>query len=221
MKDKGYKWDEADWDHGSIRKEHFIVHRPDYPGCYKNGQAKRAHVVYWLKTGMAPAKGEDIHHVNENPLDDRFENLKLIPHGEHSKLHMTKPMQPLVCTHCGKEYFLPAWRVRQKEKIGTLEYFCSMPCRAQHKWNENTKKLLFDGAQGANARSKERADTKLFCDHCGKEYHILASALQARKRAGNHGFYCSLECKYKHGMSEEQKKILSVSLSKAYAEGRR
>jgi RNase P subunit RPR2 len=221
MKSPGYKWDVADWDYGCVRDGHFIVHRPDYPGHYTNGQAKRAHVVYWLNTGIIPEKGEDIHHVNENPLDDRFENLKLMPHAEHARETNTKPKIPLTCTYCGKEYFLPQWRINRKEKIGTLEYFCSMTCRAQHKWNKGIMEAMINGRKKTDEVRREKSDVLLKCDHCGKEYHIPIWTMQARIKSGNHGGYCSLPCKYAHGVNDKTKEALSIALSKAYAEGRR
>ena len=221
MKPKGYKWNESDWDYGSIRDRHFIVHRPDCPTCITNGQAKRAHVVYWLKTGVVPQKGECIHHVNGDPLDDRFENLKLMPHGQHSKDHVTKPMRDLICTHCGKTYQLPTWRINRKEKIGTLEYFCSMPCRAQHKWDKGAKEPLMAGAKLACVRSHEKADRVLVCMTCGKEYHLIASYVEHRKKMGYLSNYCSTKCQHDKGISEEQRKKISTSMLKVYAEGRR
>lgn len=61
------------------------------------GWAPRAHVVWVQAYGPPPAPGFGnrklhyvVHHDNEEELDDRLENLKLMTFGEHSSLHMKK-----------------------------------------------------------------------------------------------------------------------------------
>ena len=49
-----------------------------------------SHYVWWQNTGYWPDwknKMEIIHHINEDILDDRFENLQLMTQREHMSLH--------------------------------------------------------------------------------------------------------------------------------------
>ena len=58
----------------------------------KNGieTCKKAHIlVYETFVGPIP-KGYDVHHKNQIKTDNRIENLELIEHIEHSKLHKEK-----------------------------------------------------------------------------------------------------------------------------------
>lgn len=49
---------------------------------------KREHILIMERMlGHPIPKGFDVHHINGNTKDNREENLVLIPHGEHRKLH--------------------------------------------------------------------------------------------------------------------------------------
>lgn len=52
----------------------------------KNGWIKEHHYI-WLKAGRKIPNGYQLHHINENKLDNRLENLKLMTNSEHGKLH--------------------------------------------------------------------------------------------------------------------------------------
>lgn len=62
----------------------------DFPGT-RHGKRKRhvlEHVlVWWLNTGVIPSKGEVVHHINQDKLDNRFDNLQLMTASDHMKLH--------------------------------------------------------------------------------------------------------------------------------------
>lgn len=117
-------WTPARWNEGHVdARGYFRVFRPDYPRAWKDGYAKRYAVVWWLKTGEVPAQDEDIHHENENTLDDRFENLKILDHAEHSRRHRTKN-PPRVCLNrrCGRAFVVPRNKSWERRK------FCSFAC---------------------------------------------------------------------------------------------
>lgn len=121
-------WTEDRWDDGVVNdRGKFMVFRPDFPKCSASGWVHRARVVWWLHTGEVP-EGEDIHHDNEIKLDDRFENLRRMDHGEHSRLHNIKPLIQCVCITCGKEFGLPQWRINEgKGKYCSLSCYHSYP----------------------------------------------------------------------------------------------
>lgn len=115
-------WTPDLWDSGYMdRRGYFRVYRPDFPKAWASGYAKRYAVVFWLKTGIVQSETQDIHHKNENILDDSFENLELLDHGEHARMHRSKN-QTYICLFCKKEKTLPAGKSLKTRK------FCSQAC---------------------------------------------------------------------------------------------
>lgn len=51
-------------------------------------------IVYYAFNPDAPVEGYDIHHINEVKVDNRLENLVLLTHGEHMRLHHTGEKNP-------------------------------------------------------------------------------------------------------------------------------
>lgn len=129
-------WEITDGDQGFIRNNagpRMMVYRPDFPGVYThNGYAYRARVVWWLVNKRVPPKGYVVHHINENTLDDRPENLLLLSAKEHSRLHHEKaPPIILVCPVCTKEFSVQfniiSQHLREGRRFG--QKFCSKKCR--------------------------------------------------------------------------------------------
>lgn len=121
-------WTPARWNEGFVdRRGYFRVYRPDYPRAWANGYAKRYAVVWWLKTGCAVAPGEDLHHKDENTLNDRFDNLEALPHAEHTRRHRLKPRPFLLCQNptCSTVFLLPSGKSAKRRK------FCSLGCRTR------------------------------------------------------------------------------------------
>jgi len=58
-----------------------------------------SHYVWFLNTGHWPdwknGKGEDIHHIDDDPLNDDFKNLLLMTHAEHTSLHSSRENSPM------------------------------------------------------------------------------------------------------------------------------
>ncbi len=114
-------WTPECWDEGYIDNcGYFRVYRPDCPGAYGNGYAKRAAVVLWLQRGRVRQAGEARHHINGNKTDDRAENLTVIGHGDHTMVHHPKTI--LVCQSCGQTFALP------RGKSSKTRRFCSQDC---------------------------------------------------------------------------------------------
>lgn len=57
-------------------------------------QIPMSHVVWYENTGKYPVEGEVIHHIDENPFNNEFENLQLMTRGEHIILHNTGKKRP-------------------------------------------------------------------------------------------------------------------------------
>lgn len=55
--------------------------------------------------GRPLEKNEHVHHLDENPLNNSFSNLAIVPQSEHSRLHATKYYdKEVVCPWCGESF---------------------------------------------------------------------------------------------------------------------
>ncbi len=70
---QGYRWVKAD--------------HPSFPRY--SGWVLESHWVFFKKTGKTVPKGFVLHHRNEDRLDNRFRNLRLVGRGPHAALHGT------------------------------------------------------------------------------------------------------------------------------------
>lgn len=115
---------------GSLRRTgdgRVVVFAKAFPGCHASGYALRSRIVWWINTGEV-LKGEEVnlHHKNHDRTDDRFANLELIRHGEHSHHHNAprRRGRECACGACGTSFYVPKWR-----ETGRNVQFCSMSCR--------------------------------------------------------------------------------------------
>lgn len=58
-----------------------------YICCRDRTQVAYYRGVMAAHVGRLPYRWEDVHHINENPSDDRIENLMLLSHEDHARLH--------------------------------------------------------------------------------------------------------------------------------------
>lgn len=135
-------WSFENWDEGRINNRgRFIVYLPDYPRSYPGGRCLRTHAVWWLTTGQVVPEGWDLHHKDENKLNDKFENLELVVHGEHSRRHQKARRKqfptPQTCETCSKQFL--AYPAKQRR-------YCSLSCRRNR---------------------SVAARVEALCDHCG------------------------------------------------------
>lgn len=128
-------WRPENWDNGYIdSRGYFRVYRPDYPGCWNGGYAKRAVVVYWLVTGHVVAPDENVHHRNGNRMDDRFENLRLLLHRDHACFHNPKE-SILTCQFCGRRFNRPRGKSSVKIRFCSQRCYHASPRSEEHKQN--------------------------------------------------------------------------------------
>lgn len=166
-------WTPKIWDDGCYdNRGRFRVYRPDCPRAYKGGYVLRAHAVWWLETGQVHPKGTNLHHINKIVDDDRFENLQLIDHGDHTRLHNSKPPLILVCDHCGKDFETSQGRINSRKKEGHRIRFCSLKCYWAH--------------------PKPKEMTIKTCAECGNTFELVSWRAK-------HVFCCSSSCGTKLG----------------------
>ena len=103
-----------------------------------NGKRIRTHrFIMEHHIGRKLHNDEDVHHKNHNPLDNRIENLVLLPRREHQLLHgkekqiYTNEKQCVVCNRP----FLVNPRKRKRNKCCSGE--CAMYLRVQGRKRQN------------------------------------------------------------------------------------
>lgn len=70
-----------------------------HPLADPNGWAYE-HLVVWVAAGnQRPAKGEVLHHMNDEKTDNRIENLCLMTRAEHNRLHNAEKVR---CAKTGR-----------------------------------------------------------------------------------------------------------------------
>jgi len=76
------------------------IHSPNHPNKNSIGYVKEHRLVIEKYIGRYLRKDELIHHINLNPQDNRIENLQIITHSEHMKIHNSKDMSNRKCLIC-------------------------------------------------------------------------------------------------------------------------
>lgn len=89
------------------------------------------------KIGRKLLEVEQVHHKDENPLNNNIDNLEIKIFGEHQREHSTKYFDKVVkCPWCGNEFLWTAKKQRtfhsnhkRKDRVFLIdEPFCSKEC---------------------------------------------------------------------------------------------
>ena len=107
--------------------------------------------------GHSLMPNEEVHHKDENPLNNDLTNLEVRMHGEHQAEHATKYYDiTAVCGWCGKEFL---WTSTQQSHFYSNQRirettsntpFCSRQCAGKHnrhfqmKYHENDTDLEYE-----------------------------------------------------------------------------
>lgn len=76
-----------------------------YKMIYVNGKYHPEHrLIMEQHLGRKLEKWEHVHHINENKLDNRIENLVVMSIQDHMELHHRKYPRYYTCPVCGKEF---------------------------------------------------------------------------------------------------------------------
>ena len=100
----------------------------EYPGKrYRKGYCYEHHYVYWKHTGKLVPEGFNLHHRDENPHNNVFDNLELIKLKTHVANHKRIDAIIVLCENCQREIKIKPAQFRYKEKKG-MRHFCSRRC---------------------------------------------------------------------------------------------
>jgi hypothetical protein len=80
------------------RRGYRYIYASGHPYATKNGYYEQHRLVMEQRLGRYLLPTEDVHHVNGIKNDNRVENLTVMTHGEHARLHVLVSEQ---CIDCG------------------------------------------------------------------------------------------------------------------------
>lgn len=84
IKGKSHEWHK----HKSINWAGYVeVYKPSHPNATKRGYVKEHRLIMEQKLGRYLNKFEDVHHLDGDKQNNQIDNLELIGHREHTKMH--------------------------------------------------------------------------------------------------------------------------------------
>lgn len=122
--------------------------------CYKGRRYFTQHknsmhrVVWEYYNGIIP-DGYEIHHIDENPHNNRIENLELVKAGDHQKIHSSK---------------------RSKDWVSNFQ---KLGVEAAKEWHSTKEGKEFHSKIGKESWEKREKIVKI-CIECEKEYSVYS-----------------------------------------------
>lgn len=141
-----------------------------FPNKTKRKYVADHHVIYWKHYGIAPKKGEVIHHINNNGRDNNIKNLLLLSAKDHNILHSKERKKDKVkikCIGCKKICFISHKNYRNNKKRNKYGFFCNLKCSGKYVYlhSNNQKKIkLVHGTRAGYLKEIRRKVTP--CDIC-------------------------------------------------------
>ncbi len=86
------------------RDGRYVLRLRDHPSASRSGTILRARVVMEQKIGRRLRPGEVVHHIDGDPANDDPENLALMTHVDHARMHATISQWARAahcCVECG------------------------------------------------------------------------------------------------------------------------
>ena len=89
-----YGKEAANWRGGKVlsrgSRGYTMIHKPDHPHANPHGYVMEHRLVMEEKLGRYLEKNEIVHHINDNPVDNRPENLEVVSRSAHVHNHFAK-----------------------------------------------------------------------------------------------------------------------------------
>ena len=137
------------------------------------------------KIGRELEPDEEVHHKDENPLNNDISNLELRHHGEHQREHGTKYHDIMAtCAWCGKEFLWTGpqqQRFYSERRIGrhhSSQPFCSRSCSGHYGQQLQVEQY----GMSANPRRKLSPEDAKYI----REYYIPKDRLYGERALAMH-----------------------------------
>lgn len=113
----------------------------DHPNASKKGEIREQILIMSNKLGRPLKKTEVVHHINEDKLDNRIENLELTDRSKHQNIHnprkgYRKDVSGRICLECGADTTYPSKNGQPhwcRHPITGEEWICEK-CYKRIKW---------------------------------------------------------------------------------------